>query len=323
MKNLFVFLTIIVLASCNNSEEKREEKNNLSNLPWIDFQWKGDSVGKRYFDKAAIFLPLKLQNLPSNFTAQFDMGSNASIIYGNVFKPYLKKYSEYSAKLDTINTEISIGEDRQGELKDVTIMLDSFKYHYDILPFFKNYGEELNPDSVNTPSAKLVGTIGGDVLQNKILIMDFPNKRLAILDSLATSSSDLFDFKLCKLDNNRVKIPLQINGQEQWYLFDTGSSIFSIVTDPANWKNICDGVTVDTLQVNSWGNSYNMYGCKTKSDIYFNKTKLPQTTAYKVDLSQYVEMFKQEGISGIIGNSYFLNNTIAIDFKNKRFGILR
>jgi len=31
--------------------------------------------------------------------------------------------------------------------------------------------------------------------------------------------------------------------------------------------------------------------------------------------------FKQDNIDGIVGNVFFMDKTIVIDFKNKRFGI--
>jgi len=315
-------LCLLVLFSCQ-SPDTGKEKTSLSNLNWIGFTWKGDSLGKKYFDRAAIFIPLHLQNISQNFAAQFDMGANASLIYGNVFKPYLQLYPEYAKKLDTINAEISIGDEKQGELKDVTVQMDSFKYHYDILPFFKNYGENLSADSAKTATPKHIGTLGADMLQNKVLVIDYPNKRLAILDSLPAAQFALFDFEPCKIDNNRIKLPLLVNKQKQWYMFDTGASIFSIVTSPDNWKNICETGKTDTLAIQSWGRSYNMYGAATRTDIFLNKTKLPKTTAYKVELPEYLEMFTQEKIAGIVGNSYFLNSTIAIDFRKSQFGILR
>src|SRR6185503_16559773 len=116
--------------------------------------------------------------------------------------------------------------------------------------------------------------------------------------------------------------PLTVNGKVQWYMFDTGASLFPIITDENNWRSFCDLSKVDTLKIASWGTVYNVYGAKTNRDIYFNKTKFPPTTAYMMTLREYIEMFKQEQISGTTGNAYFLNNVIALDFRNARFGVM-
>ncbi|MBI2723271.1 MAG: hypothetical protein HYX39_13940 [Bacteroidetes bacterium] len=269
-----------------------------------------------------MFIPLTFKGIPHKFKAQFDLGSNASIIYGNSFAVYLTEYPEYSKKLDTINTEISVEDKKQGELRNVELSLDGFKITIDTLPYFKNYGDKISSDSAKASSIKHIGTIGADIVQNKILIIDYPNKRIAILDSLSSELQNKFDCVKCKMTSGRFIIPLTVDGKIQWYMFDTGASLFPIITDEANWKSFCDVSKPDTIKVASWGTFYNVYGAKTNKDIYFNKTKLPQTTAYMMTLKDYLEMFKQQQISGTTGNAYFLNNIIALDFKNAKFGVM-
>ncbi len=44
-------------------------------LPWIKFYWTGNSIGDRYFDKFAIDVPIKIDNIPYQFKAQLDVGA--------------------------------------------------------------------------------------------------------------------------------------------------------------------------------------------------------------------------------------------------------
>ena len=324
MTKTTILLTIIalVIVSCGSETKTEVKKSAWADTKWISFEWTGDSLGNRYFDKIAMFIPVSFKGIPHKFKAQFDLGSNASVIYGNSFSPYLSAYPEFAKLLDTVNTEISIEDEKQGELKNVELSLDSFKITLAMLPYYKSYGNRLPADSVKSISIKHIGTIGADVVQNKILIIDYPNKRIAILDSLNSEQHNKFDFVGCKMTGGRFIIPLTVNGKIQWYMFDTGASLFPIITDETNWKSFCDISKPDTIKIASWGTFYTVFGAKTNKDIYFNKTKLPQTTAYMMTLKDYLEMFKQEKISGTTGNAYFLNNVIALDFKNAKFGIM-
>ena len=48
---------------------------------WIPFQWHGDSIGNKYFDKLAIVVPVKIDNLPYNFGMQLDLGAVETMFY--------------------------------------------------------------------------------------------------------------------------------------------------------------------------------------------------------------------------------------------------
>jgi hypothetical protein len=306
------FTVLITFSSCNSNLLDREK------IQWISFEWSGDSLGDKYFDKTAMFVPVSFTGIPHKFIAQFDLGSNASIIYGNPIRSYLSRYPDFAKQLDTTNAGFRIGE-----FKNIELSLDNYKTKLAIVPYYKDFGEDIHPDSINSTTKKHIGTIGVDILQDKILIIDYPNKRIAILDSINSDIKGEFDFISCQIKNGRIKLPLTINGSTQWYMFDTGSSIFAIITDENNWKSMCDLSQTDTIRISSWGEYYNVYGAKTNTNIYLDKIKLPETYAYMTPLEGYLGLFKQEGISGLTGNAYFVNNIIAIDFKNIRFGIYK
>ena len=314
---LKLFIVLFFFNACT-PKEKPSDKTE-----WINFEWSGDSIGNRYFDKTAMYIPFNIKGISSNFIAQFDLGSNGTIFYENSFKAFLSKYPEIGKKLDTINSKITINNEQQGEFNNIEIYLDSFKINLEKVVYLKKFGEIISADSINSLTKKHIGTIGADVVKDKILIIDYPNKKIAILDSLTQDRKADYDFVNCRITNGRIKIPLTIDNVTQWYMFDTGASLFAIVTDENNWKNMCDESHLDSIEISSWGESYTMTGAKINKDVFLGKTKLSESEAYKMPLDGYLEMFKQEEISGSTGNAYFLNNTIAIDFKNIKFGILK
>ena len=48
------------------------------------------------------------------------------------------------------------------------------------------FGDTLMVDSIASTSVKHAGTIGPDPFQNNVLLIDFPNQRIASVDSLPT-----------------------------------------------------------------------------------------------------------------------------------------
>ena len=323
-KLIFLFLSSLILlgilfTSCKSSKKGFDEIN------WANFEWAGDSLGNKYFDKVAMFIPVNFKGVPHNFLAQLDLGSDISIVYGNSFKAYLLTYPEFGRKLDTILSEIAIGKENQGEIKDIELSLDSFLTQLKSVVYYKKFGSEIPVDSISSLTKKHIGIIGADIVKNKVLLIDYKNNRIAILDSLNPKQTNKFNFLDCKIANGRIKLPLQINGITQWYMFETGSSIFPLVTDENNWKNICDVSKKETIQISSKEKSYDIFGAETNKDIFFGKEKLPKTQAYvmPLNLNGYTEMFNQEEVIGTIGNAYFFNTAIAIDFKQSKFGILK
>src|SRR5580658_7030874 len=90
MKNTLTFLlTLLSLATC------------AQEIEWIPFQWLSATLSGKRFDKAAMFIPVAIDNMHHKFEMQFDMGCNATVISGNTIKPYLHRKDELAGKIDT------------------------------------------------------------------------------------------------------------------------------------------------------------------------------------------------------------------------------
>jgi hypothetical protein len=104
-------------------------------------------------------------------------------------------------------------------------------------------------------------------------------------------------------------------------MFDSGSSMFSLITSEENAYQISVNNVVDSLSANSWGDNITVYGKKITSEVKFGKTILQPSNVYYAKNEMIAEFFKQQNIWGITGNAYFLNTIVIIDYKNSRFGI--
>ena len=104
-------------------------------------------------------------------------------------------------------------------------------------------------------------------------------------------------------------------------MFDTGSSIFPLGTTKANAVNIGEMQISDTLQVNSWGDKITFYGRRIEKDVRFGNRILNEALVYADENKVFKEFYDSEQIWGIVGNAFFWNHTVIIDYKNKLFVI--
>lgn len=288
-------------------------------LQWIPFNWVGDSVSGKYFDKLAITIPVTLDNLPHKFNMQLDLGATTTVIYGNSIKPYLDNYSELRNKIDT-TLKFRIQSQTNYKFKNLTLKLGDVNFGERIIGHFKEFGDDIPKDSINTKTEKHIGTIAPDLFKDKILIIDYPKRRFCVAESLPKQFSKT-QFRQYKIIDGRIKIPISINGKDEDVMFDTGSSIFALITTREKANEISSKPIVDSLKISSWGEYYMVYGQTISKTIKFGQKNLNKAIVYFDDKKGNADFYKEEGIWGITGNSYFLNNVVIIDYKNQRFGV--
>jgi hypothetical protein len=306
-------------------------------LKWIPFKWKGDFASGKYFDKYAIAIPVKVENIPVNFEMQFDLGSVKTVIYGNAIKPYLDAYPDLKNKIDTLKTFLIQGVNNP-VFTNMYLKMGSTSFKGIEIGYFKNFGTKMNQDTVRSNTEKHIGTIGPDLFQGKILIIDYPQERIAVCDELPKEykSATFQPFKGVSEElpeqyrsavfkpsvDGRIKIPLVINGKSQYLLFDTGSSLFTMMTTKEDALKVAGSKIEDSLTVTSWGKQITYYGVKTNNPIKFGNKGLSDFLVYYDEQETFAGFYKFSKIWGLTGNAFFLKNTVIIDYKNKLFGIL-
>ena len=317
MKTVLNFATVtaitvmLALSSCSH--------NSSQNIEWIPFVWASDSISGRYFEKAAINIPVTIEELPYKFTMQFDLASHATCLYEMALTPFLDKYPFLSDKLDTTKIVYLNGE--QPTFIDVNLRLGEVVFDSIDVGLYRNYGQKTTIDLLNSEKEIHIGTIGADLFQNRVLIIDYKSKRLAVVDTLPTEYQNA-SFENIKIDYGRIKVPFKINGEIEYLMFDTGSSIFSLVTSEQNALKIGGTEIVDSFVGNSWGTPINFYGLKTVVPIMFGEKIMDNSIVYYDDGKNSENFNKRENIWGITGNAYFFNNVVIIDYKNNRFGVM-
>lgn len=250
---------------------------------------------------------------------QFDLGAVTTVVYGNTLAPYLEKYPALHAKLDTTRTFL-IQNQQNGMLTGVELRLGPVDFGPRDLGYFKGFGDKPTATALTDPAEVLIGTLAPDLFQSRVLIIDYPRRRLCVADHVPAAYAGA-SFQPFKGKDGRIKIPLLINGQPEDLLFDTGSSLFALHTTRARAAAATTGAVKDSVQSSTWGRSYYVYGRRPKGAVYFGKKQLASALVFSDNLHIFDQFFAEENIWGITGNAFFLHNTVIIDYQHHVFGV--
>lgn len=267
-------------------------------------------------------VPVRVGTLSGNFTTQFDLGSESTFLYEDAIKNYFPSRAQLYARVDTAGR----GTTDTGRIHYRTTGLP-FAFGGSVIPhprLMTKEGDAVPLDSLHTASDKLIGTIGADFLKDKVLVIDYPQRRMCVLDSVDAYWRTKTAFVASRLSRNMFHVPIAIRGRTYWMLFDTGACLFPFVTDHDTWQALVgQAAPADTLSVNSWGTQVPYYGAFMRYDAYLGSRKLPKARAWFTQNKRMLDFIKAENIDAITGNAFFFDNTVVLDFKHNQFGVVK
>jgi hypothetical protein len=247
------------------------------------------------------------------------MGSTYTMLYENSLQPYLDKYPQLSNKLERKRPKLMFWDDSK-DFGDLQLALGSVPFTGSHVYIKRSYGRILNYDSITNNSQKVIGTIGADLLQNHVVIIDYPNQRICILDTLPVAYNTTFSpFHLSR--HGKVLLQMKYNAQVYDVIFDTGSSIFSLLTSEERLYQFSGENNNDTIPIVSWGEVHQLIGRHMPGHILLNNIVFSNVEVYG-DYRLNDELLKEEKADAVTGNALFWNKTVVIDFKRKLFGVL-
>ncbi len=266
----------------------------------IDFKWEKDSINGKLVDKIAMSVPFTIENKTYRF--QFDLGANMTLIYDKCFeKTEFIKNKKTDKPMEAAGHQVFTIDNQNfsvGKLK-----VENYKLH----------------GLLNFEQEEACGVVGADLFQNKYLIIDFPNKKAIVTDKLKTTKK--IDFVDIKIINNKPILPLEIDGKVYHFQYDNGASVFPIVSYKKNFQNLIESSEIiENFNIRNFNNPLIVKAIKTNKEIIIGKSSFNTKEFWFTDEDYF--SFEQQGIDGIIGNVFFLDKTIVIDFKNKKFGII-
>lgn len=288
-----------------------------TNNSYIPFKWESDVLNYEVNPYAAMLLPVTLKGCPRVFYMQFDLGASSSMFYKNKLDAINQKFkniSIQSKKGKDILTNYSF------DLGGIEVTAKKINVHQ-----YENSGI----DWADTSANEIIGTIGSDLIENKILVIDYPGTKIFVGDKIPDSLSAKTRFTRFKFVNRKIFIPATVGGKKTDILFDTGSSAFELVTTKSIWRALAKrGAKVFTNEVNAWGKKEILCTTATDQILKLGDVSLPiKNVTYTEGASQIQKMLlpvflKIIDVGGLTGNKLFLKKIIIVDTKNSNFGIV-
>lgn len=279
----------------------------------IPFTWLGDTVNGVWESHTALLIPVKIKNCPKQFYMQFDLGSPYSLFYGNKLAAIRTRYPKALPPVDSSgnlnNFAFSLGEMSVFAKEIVVKQFDRSTI---------NWKRKASPE--------IIGTIGSDLVDAKVFVIDYPGRRLVIGEEIPVelqSKLSLTDFIYAR---RTIILPAKLQGKKTMLYFDTGSSMYPLLTD----KKTSEGLALPNApllksKVRSWDTFRTANSLATSASIEIANVQVPvrySTYMEGVSDTQVTQMMKM-GIGGMTGNALFLDYILVIDTMKKKFGLSR
>jgi hypothetical protein len=312
-------LTIIFFTAVNDAATAQSISGNTagklsisSKKNTINFYWQGDSINGIWEAHTAMLIPVKLKNCPKQFFMQFDLGSPYSLFYKNKLRSIKLKYPKAVPLNDTA-----------GSLVNFSFKADKTAVAATAIKVKQFDSTAVN--WVNKNSMEIIGTLGVDFIDGRVIVIDYPNKKILLSTDTAVTLLPkvlLSDFIYV---NKSILLPAKVQDKNTLLYFDTGSSMFELLTD----KKTCEamalpGSKVIQRNIKSWDKYVTANSIASNSTIEINSIKIPiHFTTYieGVNNNQAAQMMKM-GIGGMTGNKIFLHSKLLLDTKNKKMGLI-
>lgn len=289
-KIVFTILIILVLGLLGTyiyfDQKFTPEKNYLTvenesgDIPFI---W----LGK---EKNVLLLPIHFPNDTVTYYLQFDTGSASTVFYSKA----INNLKQINSNGERAKAKFYIGKTK--------IISDKFQV--------------LNMGNDENDTLKIIGTVGADILENRKTVINF--KENFIVLNLAKEPTQfqgkLFDFKFKK---RKIVISGLLNGNEEKFLFDSGTSAYELLTNKEVWEKLKlpnSKIKIEKSE-QSWEKVLTTYTSNCNQNIQFGNKKIKLTNVTYVEgfsQTQY-SMMKLSGMTGMLGNKIFLNNSLYID----------
>jgi hypothetical protein len=321
IRHLPLIILIVILNSCgvlrNKMTVKTFEFHDGMNaeLMYSPIFWETDTFGGTSIQKAAFYVPVKLQGIEETLYMQFDLGLTRSMIYGKPLSAFCEKYP--GLRNDTIvkgnysilkNANLSINDSQKLVAKRMYVPND--------------YGQS----KIDTAFI-IIGTLGYDILGDKTLILDFKSNRYAITESIPDEMMSKITY-IHKADLNKFPIilPFRLGKKKIRLIYDTGSSGFPILTGTTRLKKISKQRKIEQVDsVSRFGKMIPVYKpVETKDKIEnlaIGPLDLGKVNIYGVSLMNKLGLTGNY-LYGLSGNVIFENKILIINRKNNTFGII-
>ncbi|MBJ6143147.1 hypothetical protein [Hymenobacter sp. BT559] len=276
------------------------------------FVWQADNGARPAVPQAALLLPIALPGCPRRCYVQFDTGAPSSVFYAHPLAALAARYPGARPALqpqaDTLrNLRFALGN---GQVQARRLRVIA-------------YGARQLP--ADTAAPLLVGTLGADVLENQVLVLDYRRQRFSLLAQVPDSLARRTVFVPLAFTGRRLVLGAAAAGQPRQLLFDSGSSSFALLTSEATWQQLASPqAPAYVAAVNSLGRTLTAHTVATAATLQLGRVAVPLQTVTYMEGTTLLQrsLMRFSGMGGMLGNRPFNQHTIIVDVAHQRFGLV-
>ena len=312
-KSLIALLSLLILSGIGGylyvKTKFQPPPNQIHTAPGeysVPLTWQADSTNAY----AALLIPVQLPGCDHNFFMQLDTGAPYSVFY--------------KSKLMAISERCKVPMHEEAErLEKFTFNLAGLQVQAHTIKMMKHGSDEINWED---GAINIIGTAGTDILENKIVVIDYRKQFILLADTLPLYLQNTpIAFDKLNFEGRRIMLPASINGNKTTLMFDTGSSAFALLTSKGQWSELrTPEGDVRSFPVTSWSNTLTAYQANSMAKVKFADTAITLgTVTYIEGMSSFQRLLMSlSGMGGMVGNKLFIEHTIILDLESDRFAVL-
>jgi hypothetical protein len=295
---------------------------NFQNPNIQSFIWLDGIQNEIKYKKTAILIPCTTLNKNEIYYLQLDLASKYSFLYKSKLENICTFEIDDSSKQKFNSTETYFN------LKSISLELNIFNSAI-LLNHFKvwdNIKRESVFHSISIKEEKIraniIGTLGIDFFNTKILKIDFINSFIEVIhiDNIIQNNSN---WRAIKRINHLILFEVTIFSKIYNFVFDTGSSMFDLIVSKNIFTDFKENYTnIKQLLINSWSKSLIFEYFITSEKISIMSIEKNNLIIYrfKEEENEPFSSFNTSNadVSGIIGCKPFLKSELYIDFNKNR-----
>lgn len=183
-------------------------------------------------------------------------------------------------------------------------------------------------DWANPDKPELIGAMGADLIENKVVVIDYPAKKLFIGDAVPSEYSQPAQWGKLSFENRRVLLDARIEGRDTKLWFDTGVGAggLEVLADQGIWNSLAaTGAAPEVFAANLTGHPVTLHRAKSGKQIEVAGVPLTVQHVTRAE-GPGAEQSWQERIAyrgaynNRVGGTLFADKVLVLDMKQGKVG---